>query len=71
MVDRVTSLAEASRDQRKVLETDMIIVMKADASPEQVLKVAEQVEGLGLKPHVIEGQRGLLLLSLVQKKMQP
>ncbi len=55
MVDRVTSLAEASRDPRKVLEADMIIVMKADASPEQVLKVAEQVEGLGLKPHVIEG----------------
>ena len=33
----------------------MIIVMKADASPEQVVKVAEQVETLGLKPHVIEG----------------
>ena len=29
--------------------------MKADASPEQVVKVAEQVETLGLKPHVIEG----------------
>ena len=33
----------------------MIIVMKADASPEQIVKVAEQVETLGLKPHVIEG----------------
>ena len=33
----------------------MIIVMKADASPEQVGNVAKQVESLGLKPHVIEG----------------
>ena len=48
-------LAEARRHQRKALEADMIIVMKADASPEQVVKVAEQVETLGLKPHVIEG----------------
>ena len=48
-------MAEARRQQRKLLETDMIIVMKADASPEQVVKVAEQVEALGLKPHVIKG----------------
>ena len=33
----------------------MIIVMKADASSEQVGAVAEQVVALGLKPHVIEG----------------
>ncbi|MBT7729794.1 MAG: 3-deoxy-7-phosphoheptulonate synthase, partial [Planctomycetaceae bacterium] len=33
----------------------MIIVMKADASPEQISKVAEQVENIGLKPHVIKG----------------
>lgn len=33
----------------------MIIVMKAGASPEQVGRVTERVEALGLKPHMIEG----------------
>ncbi|NBS33638.1 MAG: 3-deoxy-7-phosphoheptulonate synthase, partial [Planctomycetia bacterium] len=33
----------------------MIIVMKAAASREQVGRVTERVEELGLKPHVIEG----------------
>jgi 3-deoxy-7-phosphoheptulonate synthase len=33
----------------------MIIVMKAAASPEQVGRVTQRVEELGLKPHVIEG----------------
>ena len=51
----MTHLTEARPDRRELLETDMIIVMKADASPEQIVKVAEQVETLGLKPHVIEG----------------
>ena len=33
----------------------MIIVMKADASPDQIGHVTERVESLGLKPHIIEG----------------
>jgi 3-deoxy-7-phosphoheptulonate synthase len=33
----------------------MIIVMKAGASPEQIGQVTERVEGLGLKPHIIQG----------------
>ena len=51
----MASLAEARYVLRELSETDMIIVMKADASSEQVGAVAEQVVALGLKPHVIEG----------------
>jgi 3-deoxy-7-phosphoheptulonate synthase len=55
MVDRATLFTEARCRSEKILERYMIIVMKADASPEQVSNVAKQVENLGLKPHVIEG----------------
>ena len=53
MVDRADPLTEARYVFRELLETDMIIVMKAEASSEQVGAVAEQVVALGLKPHVI------------------
>ena len=33
----------------------MIVVMKSDATPDQVEKVMRQIESLGLKPHPIYG----------------